>query len=254
MTRSAGGALEVLFETAPGPAETAAEQRYGAPLRFPDADPPGAAPYIVSNFVSTIDGVVSLGLHDGSDSARVGGSSPADRYVMAMLRAAADAIVIGARTLADSAGQQWTPDALVAEPVAADLAGYRRALGRDGSAPLVIVSASGRLPAHVALSRPATETAVVGGLEPLLALCRERGWRLLLTEGGPTLLGALVAADAVSELFVTIAPHVAGRDAAHPRPGMVQGFAAAPDALRACELVSARRAEAHLFLRYRRRR
>ena len=231
-------------------AETAAEQRYGAPLRFPDS---AAAPYVVSNFVSTIDGVVSLGLHDGSDSAVTGGSSPADRYVMAMLRAAADVIVIGARTLADSAGHQWTPDAVAPEAVA-DLAAYRGALGREGLAPLVIMTASGRLPAHVALTRPATETLVVGSFESLRNVCLERGWRLVLCEGGPTLMGTLVAGDAVAEVVLTVAPHVAGRDAAHPRPGMVAGFAAGPDALREYELLSVRRAEAHLFLRYRRHR
>lgn len=267
--------VDVLYEAEPQPAATDAEAGYGGALRFPDAP----APYVVANFVSTIDGAVSLGLRDGSDSAIVGGHSSADRYVMAMLRAAADVILIGAHTLADTPGHQWTPET-VARGRGPQLATYRRSLGRDGrSAPLVVVTASGRLPPHAALSRPATPVAVLTTERGADVLAQTPGSpecivvpgegrldaatiigavehayhpRLLLTEGGPTLMGTLIAAARVSELFFTLSPRVAGRDSAHPRLGMVEGFAAGPEALQDYALVSVRRAAAALLLRYRR--
>lgn len=267
--------VAVLYDSDPQHAATAAEQRYGGALRFPDS----TSPYVVANFVSTIDGAVSLGLRDGTDSAVVGGHSHGDRYVMAMLRAAADVVVIGANTLADTPGHQWTPQA-VARDSAAQLAEYRRSLGRDSAtAPLVVVTASGRLPNHVALSRPATPVAVLTS-EPGAAALRDAGGDvqrivvpgagrldgaaivnalerayhpgLVLTEGGPTLMGTLIGGERVSELFFTLSPRIAGHDAAHPRLAMVEGFAADPHALQDYALVSVRRDGATLLLRYRR--
>lgn len=269
-------ALDVLYDTESGAPETAAERIYGAPLRFPVA-----APYLVANFVATIDGVVSLGLTDGKDSSTLGGKSPADVWVMAMLRAAADVVLIGAGTLRASVGHQWTP-ARLAPSNAEELGAYRSALGRATTdAPLVVVTGSGDLPQHVALARPSTDVVIVttpagnrrvadefprwrrivlpgkdriDGAQITRALHTELGARLVLCEGGPTLLGTLIASGSAQEFFLTVAPRIAGRDASRARPGMVQGWAVSPpDELRDCDLVSARRASAHLLLRYRAR-
>ena len=274
--RGPSPALHVLFDPGAATPATAAERMYGGLLRFPSRP----SPYVVTNFVSTMDGVVSLGLHDGTDASTVGGHSQADRFVMAMLRAASDVVLIGAHTLADSAGHQWTPRALEPQWTEA-MHEYRAALGHTSeTAPLAVVTGSGQLPDHVALSHPATETVIVttkdGAAriadthrhvtplvieEPppfrgaaILAALREQGWRLVLCEGGPSLMGAVLESGAATDLFMTIAPHVAGRDAQHARHAMVEGFVAPPGRLVECELLSARRAEAHLFLRYRRRR
>jgi riboflavin biosynthesis pyrimidine reductase len=77
------------------------------------------------------------------------------------------------------------------------------------------------------------------------------GGQVVLCEGGPHLLGDLVAADIVDELFLTIAPQVIGREKG--RLGLVEGIGLAPDEARWQDLVSIKRAEDHLFLRYRRR-
>ncbi len=265
--------FEVLADGEPGPLLDA-EAPYGRPLRFPDRP----RPYIVANFVSTIDGAVSLGISDGTDSSTVGAGSAADRYVMAMLRAAADAVVIGAGTLRATPGHQW-----VAAAVAGDRTGlfdaYRAELhGSAEPAPLVVVSARGDLPAHVALDQPATRTVVIttpaGGSKvraahprvetielqgdagisaPAIveAVATVSGSGVVLTEGGPLLLGRLIAAHAVHELFLTVSPRIAGRDHDHPRPGLVEGWAAGPEALRRSALESVRRSGDHLFLRYR---
>jgi riboflavin biosynthesis pyrimidine reductase len=251
-----------------------AERPYGGALRFPDAP----RPYVVVNFVASIDGVASLGLADGTDSTKVGASSRADRYLMALLRATADVIVIGAGSLRATPGHQWVP-AAVAGDHAAVINGCRAE--RHGSpepAPLVVVSASGDLPAHVALDQPATSTAVltsasgaanvrrahplvqvieagtpglIDGADVIAAVSSAFGSGLVLCEGGPSLFGSLLAARAVQELFLTVSPRIAGREHDQPRLGIVNAWAADPDALRRATLASVRRSEDHLFLRYR---
>ena len=251
-----------------------AEVAYGRQLRFP-ASP---RPYVIANFVASIDGVASLGLTDGTDSTTLSGSSRADRYLMALLRASADAVVIGAGNLRATPGHQWTPAAVAGEDAAA-VEAYRFArTGSAGPPPLVVVSLSGDLPAHVALDHPATSVAVIttaaggsrvrtahsratvieagdqdgiSGAEVVAAVTGALGPGLLLCEGGPSLFGRLIADRAVHELFLTISPRVAGRDHDHPRPGIVDGWAATPDALRRSALESVRRSDDHLFLRYR---
>ncbi|MBV9101071.1 MAG: dihydrofolate reductase family protein [Candidatus Dormibacteraeota bacterium] len=268
----AGFAFELLTPSE-GEGQTDAERMYGGPLRF--AQQPH--PRVVANFVATIDGVVSLGLHDGTDSSTVSGHDAADRYLMGMLRAAAGAVMIGAGTLRASVGHQWTPGA-VAPGQAAELAAYRAGLGLpDSPAPLVVVTGSGQLPSHVALTDPQTEPVVattpqglprvraafprlrtvvagsgrpINGEDLLAELAAELGPGLVLTEGGPSLVGALLRAGSLHELFLTVAPWLAGRDPSHPRLALVNEFVAGPHGLKRAELVSARRAGDHLFLRY----
>jgi riboflavin biosynthesis pyrimidine reductase len=50
-------------------------------------------------------------------------------------------------------------------------------------------------------------------LAAVVAELRERGLRRILCEGGPTLFGAMLAADVVDELCITIAPTLEGGDA-----------------------------------------
>jgi riboflavin biosynthesis pyrimidine reductase len=266
-------AFEVLSDTVAGE-PAAAEIPYGRRLRFP-ASP---RPYIIANFVASIDGVASLGLTDGTDSTTLSGSSRADRYLMGLLRASADAVVIGAGNLRDTPGHQWTP-ASVAGDEAATIDAYRfERTGATQPPPLVVVSASGDLPAHVALDHPATRVAVVtsaagavkvraahplvtavevgddvgaSGAGVVAAVTRSLGPGLLLCEGGPSLFGSLLADHAVHELFLTISPRIAGRDHDQPRPGVVAGWAGAPGALRNAAIESVRRSDDHLFLRYR---
>jgi riboflavin biosynthesis pyrimidine reductase len=197
---------------------------------------------------------------------------------MSLLRASADAVVIGAGNLRTTPGHQWTPAAVAGDDAEAIAAFRFERTGATEPAPLVVVSASGDLPAHVALDSPATSVAVVtsaagavkvraahprvtvieageeagiSGAGVVAAVTGALGPGLLLCEGGPSLFGHLLADDAVHELFLTISPRVAGRDHDHPRPGVVDGWAAAPDALRSAAIESVRRSDDHLFLRYR---
>ena len=269
----ASPAFEVLSDGGDAVAADA-EIAYGGALRFP-ARP---RPYIVANFVASIDGVASLGITDGTDSPTLSANSSADRYLMALLRANADAVIVGAGTLRSTPGHQWTPGALAGD-AAALIDAYR--FVRTGSAkpaPLVVVSTSGDLPAHAALDAPSTPVAVVTtsrgaprvrtahplvsvieaaadgditGVQLADAVASAFGPGLFLCEGGPSLFGQLVADRCVHELFLTVSPRISGRENGQPRPGIVDGWAAAANDLRRATLELVRRSGDHLFLRYR---
>jgi riboflavin biosynthesis pyrimidine reductase len=266
-------AFEVLSASGEG-APLAAEQPYGGPLEFPEHP----RPYVVVNFVASIDGVASLGITDGTDSTKLSGSSRADRYLMALLRASADVLLIGAGNLRATPGHQWVPAAVAGDEAAAIDAYREQRQGSTEPPPLVVVSGSGDLPAHVALDQPATRTAVLttaagaakvrdahpkvsvieasadgemDGTTILRAVSGTFGSGLVLCEGGPSLFGRMLAARAVQDLFLTVSPRIAGREHDQPRPGIVDGWAADPDALRGASLISVRRSDDHLFLRYR---
>ena len=76
------------------------------------------------------------------------------------------------------------------------------------------------------------------------------GVQILLHEGGPTLFGQFLAAEAVDELFLTLSPQIAGRAARTNRPGIVQGVEFAPNDAPWYQLVSLRQRADHLYLRY----
>ena len=56
-------------------------------------------PHVIGNFVTSLDGVVSLGIPGKAGGGEISGFNPHDRMVMGVLRAAADAVVVGAGTL-----------------------------------------------------------------------------------------------------------------------------------------------------------
>src|SRR5437879_6033354 len=70
-------------------------RRYGGELRFPSAD----RPWVFANFVTTIDGLVSFALPGRSQASLVSLGHPADRFVLALLRACADAVLARAGPL-----------------------------------------------------------------------------------------------------------------------------------------------------------
>lgn len=69
---------------------------YDGDLRFPVFT--SKAPYVIANFVSTLDGVVSFNMPGESGGAQISGSNDGDRFIMGLLRASADAVMVGAST------------------------------------------------------------------------------------------------------------------------------------------------------------
>jgi riboflavin biosynthesis pyrimidine reductase len=84
-------------------------------------------------------------------------------------------------------------------------------------------------------------------LEAVSAL---RQAEIILLEGGPQLMGDFFAEQSLDELFLTLAPQVAGRDESIERPGLVAGKQFAPEHPVWGALVDVKRGGSHLFLRY----
>jgi riboflavin biosynthesis pyrimidine reductase len=113
--------------------------RYDGNLSFPSA--PEERPYCIANFVSTLDGVVSFNLPGQSEGTQISQSNEEDRFIMGMLRASADAIVVGSGTL-QAAGPHgsWLPEAVY--PTGKDLyQKYRGEVLRKLEYPLVVIVA-----------------------------------------------------------------------------------------------------------------
>jgi len=257
---------------------------YDGDLHF--RTPPAARPFVISNFVSTLDGVVSYEIKGKSGGSTISASEPGDRFIMGLLRASADAVIVGAGTLNDvSAKSLWTPESVY--PDAKRLyAEYRvNALHKPEYPLLVIVSGRGQLELDRAIFRTPTMRTVVittpagsdeltrrgaaalasvevhalnssgGSIAPqaiLQLLQSQFGIRTLLHEGGPTLFGQFLAADAVDELFLTLSPQIAGRAGDVTRPAVVQGVEFVPDSAPWFQMVSVKEEAAYLYLRYRR--
>jgi len=134
---------------------------YGGDLSFPAF--PGARPYVVGNFVSTLDGVISFEIPGQSGGGTISGSDEADRFIMGLLRASVDAVVVAAGTVHEVSPEHlWIAESIY--PEAKDLyASYRReVLHKAGHPLLVIVSGSGRLDLDTAIFHtPGTRVLIV---------------------------------------------------------------------------------------------
>ncbi len=80
------------------------QRLYGGDLSLPEES-------LFANFVSTIDGVVAIPALERSN-ALIAGGDPADRFVMGLLRAAADAVLLGGGTLNASPKGRWRADSV----------------------------------------------------------------------------------------------------------------------------------------------
>src|SRR5439155_19704154 len=89
--------------------------------------------------------------------------------------------------------------------------------------------------------------------EILKATVDETGGKLILTEGGPTLLGHFLRERSLDDLFLTIAPRIVGRDATARRLALVEGAAFAPGEAPESRLARVKTAGDYLFLRFARR-
>ncbi|MFJ9539918.1 pyrimidine reductase family protein [Streptomyces sp. NPDC101225] len=237
-------------------AELAAAYAYPGP-----AAGGGPVPWLRANMISTLDGAAQ---HEGRSQPI---SSAADMRIFGTLRQLADVVVVGAETVRQ---EGYRPARARAE-----FADARRAAGQGPAPAIAVVSARLDLdfslplftsplvptlvltgaaapPDRVAAAEKAgAEVVVAGGgagVEParLVRALGERGHTRLLTEGGPRLLGQLVAAGVLDELCLAVSPTLtagaAQRIAGGPAVGVPRRFV----------LASVLEEEGFLFTRYRR--
>ena len=270
--------LETLFDVVGGaalPLPPDLTQLYGR-LAFPLH--PGRA-HVIGNFVTTLDGVVALNEPGHVGSGDISGFHRHDKMVMGLLRAVADAVIVGAGTLRSVPQHRWTGQ-YIYPPLAGMYQQLRTSLGKPTPPLNVIVTArgavdldlplfqSGEVPVLLVTNtqgeeriraqnlQPSVKLSAVQSAGPLSAQAilqevnRVRKCEVILVEGGPQLMGDFFAGQALDELFLTLAPQIAGRDEEVKRPGLVMGKLFAPEDPRWGTLVSVKRGGSHLFLRY----
>ncbi|MFG2121297.1 pyrimidine reductase family protein [Streptomyces sp. NPDC048710] len=232
-----------------------------AAYAYPETGSGARQPWLRANMVSTLDGAAQ---HEGHSQPI---SSAADMRIFGTLRALADVIVVGAETVRQegyrpararaefaagrrAAGQGPAP-AIAIVTAGLDL-DFSLPLFTSPLVPTVILTGATAAPDRVAAAEKAGARVVVAGegmgVDPARAVraLADLGHTRQLTEGGPRLLGQLVAADVLDELCLTVSPMLSAGDA--------QRIAGGPSVAvpRRFELASLLEEDGFLFSRYRR--
>ncbi len=238
----------------PDPGPTTVEEQLDSyrPWEQPQED----RPFVAMNFATTVDGRATI----GGVSGPIG--SAADTEMLARLRTRFDAVMIGAGTMrAERYGRlisdQETRErrerfGLPHDPLMVIVSGrldlpWDAPLFTVGGGRVLVFTASEAEPPEVATSlRVVRHEGFVDLGAAMRHLRHERGIRALLCEGGPGLHAELQGAGLVDDLFLTIAPKLAGGEA----PRILEGPLPAVAEL---ELAWLLEEDGELFARYRRR-
>ncbi len=183
-----------------------------------------AGPSLRMNFVSSLDGAVEVGGYSR------GLSDPADQKVLHGLRVHTDAVMVGAGTLRHegygpvrlNASDRAYRAGLPPHPVLVVVSG---SLDLDPDAgvftaapvrPIVLTHSAAPADRRTALAAVA-DIVICGDtvVDPAVGLVelRSRGFAQVLCEGGPHLFGALLAADQVDEMCLTLSANLTGSGA-----------------------------------------
>ncbi|CAL9606272.1 pyrimidine reductase family protein [Streptomyces sp. enrichment culture] len=199
-----------------------------AAYAYPEPGAAGPVPYLRANMVSTLDGAAQ---HDGRSQPI---SSAADMRIFGTLRALADVVVVGAETVRqegyrpararaefaasrEAAGQAPAP-AIAVVTAGLDL-DFSLPLFTSPLVPTLILTGAAAAPDRVAAAEQAGARVVTAGdgigVDPARAVAALAGLghTRLLTEGGPRLLGQMVAAGVLDELCLTVSPMLTAGDA-----------------------------------------
>ncbi|SEC03579.1 MULTISPECIES: pyrimidine reductase family protein [unclassified Streptomyces] len=233
----------------------------GLAYAYPAPGPGEPQPWLRANMVSTLDGAAQ---HDGRSQPI---STATDMRIFGTLRALADVVIVGAETVRqegyrpararaefagarEAAGQGPAP-AIAVISASLDL-DFALPLFTSPSVPTLILTGAAAAPDRMAAAEKAGARVVIAGdgvgVDPVRVVraLAELGHTRLLTEGGPRLLGQLVASGVLDELCLTISPMLTAGDA--------QRIAGGPSVAvpKRFELVSLLEEEGFLFSRYRR--
>jgi riboflavin biosynthesis pyrimidine reductase len=281
--------FEVLFDNGePSVVQSEVLRPYGQ-LGFPAAA--ADRPWTYANFVQSIDGVTSLLGQSGS-----GGDisqSPEDRWLMDLLRAHADAVIMGINTLSFERTYMGNPRGPIFKIANPEMLELRQKLGRAKLKNIFVTNAAslqmsefrvfdGELVDGYVVSTNAGAaklraqkhphvTVIEAGEWPRVdlklmvkKLREELGIQYLLCEGGPTFYGAMTKAGLIDEKFLTISPVEAGQaappeqvmaefDKIRLRPNTFAGPGFTKETMTRWTWLSCRRVGDHEFNRYRRR-
>ncbi|MEV5170191.1 pyrimidine reductase family protein [Streptomyces flaveolus] len=230
-----------------------------AAYAYPEPAPGAPRPWLRANMVSSLDGAAQ---HEGRSQPI---SSATDMRVFGTLRALADVVVVGAETVRqegyrparvrdefagarEAAGQ--TPVPAIAIVTASLELDFTLPLFTSPLVPTLILTGAAAAPDRIAAAERAGAQVVIAGegmgVEPARAVraLAGLGHTRLLTEGGPRLLGQLIAAEVLDELCLTVSPTLTA--------GNAQRIAGGPSVAvpHRFELVSLLEEDGFLFGRY----
>ena len=165
------------------------------------------SPWVLINMISTVDGATAIAGRSGG----LGG--PADKRVFAAIRSIADFILVGAGTVrAENYGPPSVAARLAIVTAKLDLDPEAQVFG-NGYRPIVLTTEDADTTRRAALEEVADViVAGTGRVDLRAAVSNFSG--VVLSEGGPSLNGQLVALGLVDELCLSLAPLLAGGESA----------------------------------------
>jgi riboflavin biosynthesis pyrimidine reductase len=282
--------LETLLDRGGGENQLTEEltKLYGGPLGFERRSE--ARPFVVVNFVTTIEGLTSYGIPGKAGGGWISGFNKQDVFIMGLLRSFADGVAVGANTLRSEPEHLWTSE-FIDKDHETEFVKLRQSLSKSRKTPLqIFVTSSGNvldttknLPK--AFLAPDVETLIVTTEEgknvvkkefqkfsavpgvlvaykvekpnevniPMMMdrLERDYGIEFLLVEGGSGFNGSVTHAEQYDEYFQTISPKIIGTDKKNPRQISVSGFERSPENSLPHNLISVKTRKNYLFLRWR---
>jgi riboflavin biosynthesis pyrimidine reductase len=193
------------------------------PVELIDRYPRNDRPTLRVNFIESVDGAATVGGLSG------GLSGPGDKQVFDTLRMVCDALIVGAGTIRaenydalrlDERSRAWRRDHGLPEfPLMVIVSGSldldpAQLIFSDAPIPPIAVTHAAAPADRRTTIAPVAEIVTVGDdsvdLAAAIADLHARGATQLLCEGGPHLFGALIAADLVDEVCLTVSPLLAG--------------------------------------------
>ena len=281
--------FQVLFDNGePGAVDDAVFRPYGK-IGFPA--PTSERIWVYANFVQSIDGITSLLGRFGSGGFIA--QSEEDRWLMDLLRAHADAVIMGINTLSFERLYMGNPGGPIFKIANPEMLELRQKLGRGKLKNMFVTnSANVQLADFRVFNTDLVDSYVVttdagacrlraqkhpgvtiieAGKWPRVDLSlmvkklhEEFGIRYLLCEGGPTFYGSMTRSGLIDEKFVTVAPVEVGQvappeqemaefDKTRLRPNTFGGPGFTKDTMTRWTWLSCRRVGDHEFNRYRRK-
>lgn len=188
-------------------------------MLYPDlkfSKPPKNRPFFYTNFVQTIDGKVAV-----KDKGYWPIGSKFDHQVLIELRIFADCLIHGGN-LEKEFGEITKKN--LSKP------SFKKQRINFGKNP--------NLPYYVAIR----------DLNKMVKELREKGYKHILVEGGPTVLGSFLRMGLIDEIFLTIAPKIYGSKPSSTKT-LVEGILLPPNKSK-LKLISVKKIKDELFLRY----
>jgi 5-amino-6-(5-phosphoribosylamino)uracil reductase len=235
-------------------------------------------PYVMIGFAVSRDGRISFATPGHAGGGEVSGFNANDQWVLALMRARADVILLGDGTVRVEPEHIWSHQFIWP----AETESFQELRRHEGRQPLPVtafLSLEGDLPSHaavfaqpdtrvlvlttemgVALARARTAGAVAAveirihgeetvDLPEALAALHADGHRTVNCEGGPRAYGSFLAAGCVDDEILGLSPLVIGSSEERRRPSMIEGVAFEHDNPPKSKIVSLTRADNHLFIR-----